>query len=40
MNAFKTWKVFNAREARDQRMNVMFSQARREEIKRHKEEVR
>ena len=40
MNAFKTWKVFNAREARDQRVDVMFSQARREEIKRHNEEVR
>ena len=35
MNAFKTWKVFNAREARDLRVDVMFSQARREEIKRH-----
>ncbi len=40
MNAFKTWKVFSAREARDLRVDVMFSQARREEIKRHNEEVR
>ena len=39
MNAFKTWKVFNAREARDLRVDVMYSQARREEIKRHKKEV-
>ena len=40
MNAFKTWKIFSTREARDQRVDVMISQARREEIKRHNEEVR
>ena len=40
MNAFKTWKIFSMREARDQRVDVMISQARREEIKRHNEEVR
>ena len=40
INAFKTWKVFNARQARDLRVDVMFSQARSEEIKRHTEEVR
>ena len=40
MNAFKTWKVFNACEARDLRVDVMFLQARREEIKQHNEEVR
>ncbi len=37
--AFKTWKVFSAREVRDMKVDVMFSQARREEIKRHNEEV-
>ena len=40
MSAFKTWKTFSAREARDLRVDVMISQARREEIKRHNEEVR
>ena len=32
--------MFNACEARDHRLDVMFCQARREEIKRHNEEVR
>ena len=32
MNAFKTWKIFSAREACDQRVDVMILQAR-EEIK-------
>ena len=40
MNAFKPWKMFSACEARDLRVDVMFFQARREEIKLHKEEVR
>jgi hypothetical protein len=38
MNAFKTWKVFSACEAHDLRVDVMFSQARREEIKHHNAE--
>ena len=40
MNALKNWKIFSAREARDQRVDVMISRARTEEIKRHNEEVK
>ena len=36
MNAYKTWQTF----AQSDRVDVMLSQARREEIRRHNEQVR